>query len=64
MYLLQNSIDVVVQFDPVDYPTIEGPQQSVAFRIIAQSPPVGEITVLFNTIDGTAIGMITLGKPW
>ena len=60
VYLLQNSIDVIVQFDPMDYQATEG-TQSVAFRITAQPPPAGEITVLFSTMDGTALGMtITL----
>ena len=47
----------MVQFDPVVYgPITEGVQQSVAFRIVATPPPAAEITVLFSTIDGTAIG--------
>ena len=40
----------------MDYQAIEGALQSVAFRITAQPPPAGEITV-FSTMDGTAAGM-------
>ena len=51
-------IDITVEFDPVVYgPITEGAQQSIAFRIVAQPPPAGEITVLFSTLDGTATGM-------
>ena len=47
----------MVEFDPVVYgPIIEGAQQSVMFRIVAQPPPAGEITMLFSTLDGTATG--------
>ena len=50
-------LDVMVQFDPVVYgPFTEGPGQLVMFRIITLTPAIGEITVLFSTVDQTAIG--------
>ena len=50
-------LDVVVQFDPVAYgPFTEGAGQSVMFRIVVLTPAIGEITVLFSTVDQTAIG--------
>ena len=49
--------DIVVEFDPVVYgPVTEGAQQSFIFRVIAQSPPTQQITVLFSTINGNATG--------
>ena len=50
-------LDVMVQFDPVAYgPFTEGAGQSIMFRIITLTPAIGQITVLFSTVDQTAIG--------
>lgn len=46
----------MVQFDPVVYSVIEEAGQSVMFRIITLTPAIGEVTVLFSTVDRTAIG--------
>ena len=63
--------DLVVEFDPVTYgPILEGQGQSITFRIVARSAVTSEITVLFSTVDGTAIGIyigilvITCTKTW
>lgn len=53
--------DIVVEFDPVMYgPFTEGAQQSVIFRLVAQTTPTEAITVLFSTVSQTAIGTIAL----
>ena len=49
--------DITIEFDPVSYgPILEGDQQLIQFRIVALTPPLSEVTVLFSTADGTAIG--------
>ncbi len=51
-------IDIVVEFDPVEYgPVVEGPLRSVSFRIVARAPPAQPITVLFSTRSQTALGI-------
>ena len=47
--------DVVIEFDPVIYDVDEG-DGVVTFRIVKRTPTTREVSVLFSTFDGTAVG--------